>query len=116
MRLELAEEGVGMRGAHGGAAGSKAVDENAQPLLLFGKVALVGNHKALGGGGILAKWFVVANHFRLDDATDDVANQHPWRLAVSHSRLQTAHAVRHPLPGVHLSPLSPPARFSLSHP
>src|SRR5580704_3005861 len=54
LRGELAEEGVGMHRANGGAAPGKAVDDSCQPVLLFGQVAVVVNHETLGRGGIAA--------------------------------------------------------------
>jgi hypothetical protein len=97
----LAEEGVGMGGADGWATGGKAVDEGGETVLLFGEIAVVGNHQTFGGGGVAAHGDLVLERHGLDDAADEAANQHAWRRSVAEGHLQAAGAVGHCLRGVH---------------
>src|SRR5579864_3903475 len=83
LRGELAEEGVGMHRANGGATGGKAVDYPGKAVLLFGQVAVVVNHKTLGRGGVAAHRDLVLESHGLDDAANDSAHHHPWRRTVS---------------------------------
>jgi len=69
---EFAEEGVGLRGANGGATGGKAVDDGGETVLLSGEVAVVPH--PLGGFAARLKPCPVTKHGRFRFAASQVSD------------------------------------------
>jgi hypothetical protein len=74
---------------------------------------LVSDFEAGNGGRVAAHGFVLFECHRLDDASDEAADQHARRMPVAESELHADDAVRHGLRGHHLAPEAQAVRAQL---
>jgi hypothetical protein len=101
---EVAEEGMGMKGAAYGTGGGEAVEKRAEDLPSAVQIPVVRDLETGDRGRVPPHGLALLKGFLLDGAANEAADEHSGRPTIAERQLHAYRAVRHRLAGGHLAP------------